>query len=77
MDGLLQQAPYDVVRAPAEVIDAAEQQVRSFPKEGYCPTLDRLHLAVMQALGVDRLLTNDDAQARAGRALGFVVSLPR
>jgi hypothetical protein len=51
--------------------------VRSLPKDRYCPTLDRLHLAVMQALGFRRLLTNDDAQARAGRALGFSVSLPR
>lgn len=77
MDGLLRQAPYDLVRAPAEVIDAAEQHARSLPREGYCPTLDRLHLAVMLTLGFDRLLTNDDAQARAGRALGFAVSLPR
>ncbi|MBY0274318.1 type II toxin-antitoxin system VapC family toxin [Candidatus Binatia bacterium] len=77
MDDLLRQAPFDVVRAPAEVIDAAEQHVRALPRSGYCPTLDRLHLAIMQALGFDRLLTNDDAQARAGRALGFAVTLPR
>lgn len=77
MDGLLRQAPYDLVRAPAEVVDGAEQHARVLPTDGYCPTLDRLHLAVMQALGFSRLLTNDDAQARAGRALGFVVSMPR
>jgi predicted nucleic acid-binding protein len=77
MDSMLSQAPYDLVRAPAEIVDAAQRQARSLPKDGYCPTLDRLHLAVMQTLGFNRLLTNDDAQARAGRALGFVVSLPR
>lgn len=77
MDALLQQAPCELVRAPVEAIDVAEQQVRSLPRHGYCPTLDRLHLAVMQTLGVRRLLTNDDAQARAGRAQGFDVSMPR
>jgi hypothetical protein len=39
--------------------------------------LDRLHLAVMKSLDVRRLLTNDHAQARAARALGFVVIVPR
>jgi hypothetical protein len=31
----------------------------------------------MQALGVRRLLTNDDIQARAATALGFEVLRPR
>ena len=77
MDGLLADDPCELLRAPAEIIDVAEGQIRGFPKSGLCPTLDRLHLAVMTALDVDRLLTNDDAQARAARALDFSVSLPR
>jgi len=59
-----------------EIVETAERQITALPKDGYCPTLDRLHLAVMQALDFERLLTNDGAQARAARALGFSVILP-
>jgi uncharacterized protein with PIN domain len=77
MERLLGQAPYELVRAPTDLVDQAADQIRLLPKDGYCPTLDRLHLAVMQAFDLTRLLTNDDAQARAARALGFSVSFPR
>ena len=40
------------------------------------PETDRT-LATIQALGVQRLLTNDDTQAAAARALGLDVVLPR
>jgi predicted nucleic acid-binding protein len=74
---LLGQAPYELVRVPAGIIERADAQVRSLSKDAYCPTLDRLHLAVMQDLDIRRVLTNDDAQARAARALGFTVLVPR
>ena len=77
LEAVLRQAPYEVVRAPAEMVDVAEGHLRSLPREAHCPTLDRLHLAVMRALDVRRLLTNDEAQARAARALGFDVLVPR
>jgi predicted nucleic acid-binding protein len=77
LETVLRQVPYDVVRMPAEVVDLAEAQVRPLARDAYCPTLDRLHLAVMKALEVQRLLTNDDAQARAAQALGFSVVVPR
>jgi predicted nucleic acid-binding protein len=77
LDQLLRQDPYEVMRAPADIIDMAERHVRELPRRPYCPTLDRLHLAVMKALTLDRLLTNDDPQARAARALGYSVILPR
>jgi predicted nucleic acid-binding protein len=77
LETVLRQVPYDVVRMPAEVVDLAEAQVRPLARDAYCPTLDRLHLAVMKALDVQRLLTNDDAQARAAQALGFSVVVPR
>jgi len=60
---------------PADLARVATIQIRSSPT--YCRTLDRLHLAAMEALGVRRLLTNDDHQAAAARALGFGVILPR
>jgi predicted nucleic acid-binding protein len=43
------------------------------PDAAYCRTLDRLHLAAMESLGVRRLLTHDDQQAAAAQALGFAV----
>jgi hypothetical protein len=58
-------------------VDVAEEHLRSLPREAHCLTLDRLHLAVMRSLDVRRLLTNDAAQARAARALGFAVMVPR
>ena len=60
--------PYDLARI-------ARQQVLS--SAVYCRTADRLHLAAMEALGLRRLLTNDEQQATAARALGFGVLLPR
>jgi uncharacterized protein with PIN domain len=77
LDALLRQVPYEVVRAPAEVVDLAEEQAKTFARHSYCPTLDRLHLAAMKSLDLRRLLTNDDAQARAARAMGFAVVTPR
>ncbi len=77
LDELLRQDPYDVVPTPMEIIDLAEGQVRRFPRRAHCPTLDRLHLSVMKSFDLDRLLTNDSAQARAARALGFSAVLPR
>lgn len=76
LDTVLRQTPYEIVRTPAEMVDVAEAHLRSLPREAHCPTLDRLHLAVMKSLDVRRLLTNDQAQARAARALGFSVSVP-
>jgi uncharacterized protein with PIN domain len=77
LDQLLRQDPYEVMRAPADITDMAETHVRELPRRAYCPTLDLLHLAVMKSLTLDRLLTNDDPQARAARALGYSVMLPR
>jgi hypothetical protein len=39
----------------------------------HCGTLDRLHLAAMELLGISRLLTHDNCQAQAARGLGFEV----
>ncbi len=77
LEELLRRAPYDVARVPVATLDLAEKQARQLRREAYCPTLDRLHLAAMKALDARRLLTNDDAQARGARALGFSVVLPR
>ena len=77
LDALLQTAPYDLISSPVTVYEIAAEQLASFSPSNYCRSLDRLHLATMDALRVRRLLTNDDAQARAAAHLGFSVLLPR
>ena len=42
----------------------------------HCRTLDRLHLAAMEELGLRRLMTNDAAQAVGASALRFEVVSP-
>ena len=42
----------------------------------HCRTLDRLHLAAMDELGLKRLLTNDNKLASAARALDYAVVVP-
>ena len=73
LEGLRRQPPFRFVTCRGTIFDIAEAQRSS----AYCPTLDRLHLAVMQDLGLRRLFTNDDQQATAARALGFDVIMPR
>ncbi len=77
LEALLEQDPYEMVDTPGAVIEVAGEHLRRLPREAHCPTLDRLHLAAMEAFNLRRLLTNDDAQARAARALGFAVIVPR
>jgi predicted nucleic acid-binding protein len=42
----------------------------------HCRTLDRLHLAAMEDLGLRRLMTHDTAQAVGAKVLGFEVVSP-
>ena len=77
LEALLGQDPYEMVHTPPTVIDVAEEHLRKLPRAAHCPTLDRLHLAAMEAFNLRRLLINDDAQAHAARALGFAVIVPR
>lgn len=65
--------PFEVVPFAAAALERARAQARAAPKAAHCRTLDRLHLAVMELEGLDRLFTHDDRQAAAARALGFEV----
>ena len=42
----------------------------------HCRSLDRLHLAAMEEMGVSRLMTHDVRQAEAARELGYEVVMP-
>jgi predicted nucleic acid-binding protein len=77
MEAILALAPFEVLTTSSELHDIAMKQILPLGKTTHCRTLDRLHLAAMQCLSIDRLLTNDDAQAAAARELGFDVILPR
>jgi len=66
--------PFDFRELPATVFRSAIEQHVSSPR--HCRTLDRLHLAAMDALQVRRLMTNDAKQADAARALGYDVFIP-
>jgi predicted nucleic acid-binding protein len=44
--------------------------------EIHCRSLDRLHLAAMEELGIKRLMTHDFRQADAARERGFEVLMP-
>jgi predicted nucleic acid-binding protein len=76
IEALLETPPFELVPCPAHVVELALEQIRRKPRSR-CRTLDRLHLAIIESLGLRRLLTNDDGQARAARGLGFEVTLPR
>lgn len=72
--GELQQLPqFRFLPCRATIFGLAEAQLPT----AYCPTLDRLHLAVMQDLSLRRIFTNDEQQASAARALGFEVMMLR
>jgi predicted nucleic acid-binding protein len=64
--------PFERTELPGQLFQVAIRQQRRV-SEPHCGTLDRLHLAAMEWLGVSRLLTHDHRQAQAAGALGFEV----
>ena len=76
MESMLSAVPFEIADLPAGVPEIAEGHIVVARAAIRCRSLDRLHLATMQVLGLDRLLTTDLAQAKAARALGFVTVHP-
>jgi predicted nucleic acid-binding protein len=72
LDQTLASTPFNLMTMPSGI-----DGIIPFNRSVHCRTLDRLHLAAMQDLGIRRLITNDDIQAHAARALGFEVLQPR
>lgn len=68
-------APFVFLGLSGAVFDQAVKQQTGSGKV-HCRTLDRLHLAAMEELGLRRLLTNDAKQAAAAKALGYEVFSP-
>jgi predicted nucleic acid-binding protein len=67
--------PFTLQPLPGTIFQAALRHPRDRP-EPHVRTLDRLHLAAMEELGLRRLMTHDTRQAEAAKAVGFEVVVP-
>jgi predicted nucleic acid-binding protein len=72
---LRNEPPFEFRRLPAAIFQTAlRQHLNSGDK--LSRSLDRLHLAAMEELGVSRLMTHDVGQAQAAIETGFEVICP-
>lgn len=76
LNGFRSTDPFQFQAVASSVFRVAIRQDRDAGRL-HCRTLDRLHLAAMEELGLRRLMTNDVAQAAGAHALGFEVVSPR
>lgn len=67
--------PFELAGIPGDIVARAREL--GGRATAHCRTLALLHLAAMQLDGLERLLTNDDAQASVARELGITVITPR
>jgi predicted nucleic acid-binding protein len=72
---LRHQPPYVFRDLPGAVFQTALRQHRNSGAT-HCRALDRLHLAAMEQLGIGRLMTHDEKQAKAAAAANFEVVRP-
>ncbi len=70
-----QDSPFVFPQIPGVAFATALKQHEA-SDEIHCRAYDRLHLAAMEELGINRLMTNDERQADAAKALGFAVVIP-
>ena len=71
---MLQVEPFRFQELSGSVFQTALEQLATVP-DLHCRTLDRLHLAAMRELEATVLVTFDQRQANAARALGFQVAV--
>lgn len=67
--------PFHFRQLPAAVFSTALRQHRH-PEAAFCRAMDRLHLAAMEELGLSRLITLDEIQAKVALALDYRVVRP-
>lgn len=67
--------PFHFRHLPAAVFSTALRQ-HPHPQAAYCRSLDRLHLAAMEELKLTRLITLDEVQGNAAKALHYKVLYP-
>jgi len=75
LNGFKEIDPFRFVSLPGTVFQTALRHHRD-ARNLHCRSLDRLHLAAVDELGLRRLMTNDVAQAAGARVLGFEVLTP-
>lgn len=68
--------PFEFRAPPGAIFQTALRQHR-ISRDKHCRSLDRLHLAAMEVLGISRLMTHDVSQAQAAIEVGFKVVQPR
>jgi predicted nucleic acid-binding protein len=73
---LRSEEPFVFRNIPNGVWDVAFRQHRN-SRDTHCRTLDRLHLAAAEKMGITRIMTRDTVQIRAAEELGFQVVQPR
>ena len=67
--------PFQFRSLPSSLFQTALRQDQQSGR-AHCRTLDRLHLAAVEELGLRRLMTNDVAEAAGAKALGLEVVFP-
>jgi predicted nucleic acid-binding protein len=72
---LRNQPPYEFRALSSAVFQTAVRQHKN-SRDVHCRTLDRLHLAAMEAMEITRLMTHDDRQSKAAIEAGFAVLRP-
>ena len=75
LESLKQIDPFAFHELPRAIFGMALRQHRAAERI-HCRSLDRLHLAAMEELGLTRLMTHDSRQSEGARALGFEVITP-
>jgi len=73
-ESLKSNSPFSFRMTSGAIFNAALNQHRE--TEIHCRSLDRLHLAAMEELGIKRLMTHDFRQADAARERGIEVLMP-
>ncbi|HEY5895887.1 MAG TPA: type II toxin-antitoxin system VapC family toxin [Chthoniobacterales bacterium] len=76
LDELREMAPFRFAALTGSVFATAVRQDFTAARL-HLRTLDRLHLAAMEELKLQRLMTNDNIQRAAAEDLGYAVIIPR
>jgi predicted nucleic acid-binding protein len=76
LHALRNEDPFVFKNAPNGIWEIAFRQHRN-SRDVHCRSLDRLHLAIAEKMGITRIMTRDAAQIRAAEELGFQVVQPR
>jgi predicted nucleic acid-binding protein len=67
--------PFELTQMSADDVSRAREVLAHGTV--HCRTLDLLHLAIMESEHLERLLTNDAAQAGVAEGMGIAVLMPR